>query len=255
MLLDLISVLFGCIPIYMVKAPGSFRITLLLGFVLAGLCWYFCSIYTRLWNKKFRITALHHTFCAFASGCTLLFTILFASLYYTKDAALLSIGAWQLQLNGDSTWGDQTFSKAYDTVKDLGIEDFSNAPPPGSPGALIPTNHDESRQIAAATYANEACKHFDRKRPFLSKVVWSSPGVPSDVIFQDVKAWHEQNPHYPPSRAIEIAATQIKEGLQPQVPRIITLSRLAVATLFVLMQAIPFGLIGWAAHRDIKAQL
>ncbi|MDX1982857.1 MAG: hypothetical protein SFV51_21485 [Bryobacteraceae bacterium] len=255
MLADLFSLLLGCIPIYMAKAPGSFRLTVLAGVVLAGLCWYLSSVYTRMWNKKFRITATHHFLCGFASVCTLLFTILFASLYYTRDAALISIGAWQLQLNNDAIWAERTFSKAYEKVKDLGTEDFSNAPPPGSPNSFIPTNSDESRQTAAAMYSNEACKHFDQKRPFLSKVVWSSPGVPSEVVFEDVKHWHETNPNYPPSRAIEIAANQIKQGLQPQAPRVIYLSRLAVAALFLLIQAIPFGLIGWAAYRDIRAQL
>ncbi len=239
----------------MAKDPGGFRLTLLAGVLLAGLCWYLCSVYTRMWNKRFRITITHHALCLFASLCTLFFTILFASLAYTKDAALASISLWQTQLNHDEPWAERTYSKAYDKVKDLGTEDFSNAPPPGSPGSLIPTNSDEARQTAASTYSNEACRHFDTKRPFLSKVVWSSPGVPSEVIFHDVRKWHETNPNYPPARAIDIAANQIKEGLDPQAPRVITLSRLAVTALFLLVQAIPFGLIGWAAYRDIKARL
>jgi hypothetical protein len=251
---DLVSLLLGCIPIYMVREPGSFRLTVLLGVALAGLCWVVCSVYTRLWNRRFHLTLAHHLFCAFAALCTLFFTVLFGSLYFTKDAALLSIDEWQNQLNSDRLWGDRTFAKAYDKVKDLGIEDFSNAPPPGSPNSFIPTNHDESRQTAATTYADEACKHFDQRRPFLSKVVWSSPGVPSEVVFKDVKEWHEHNPNYPPSRAIEIAAQQTKDGLEPQAPRVILLSRLTVAFLFLLIQAVPFGLIGWAAYRDIKAR-
>ena len=239
----------------MVKEPGSFRLTVLAGILLAGLCWYLCAVYTRMWNKRFRITLTHHMLCGFASLCTLFFTVLFASLAYTKEAALASISLWQVQLNNDQAWADRTFAKAYDKVKDLGTEDFSNAPPPGSPGSLIPTNSDEARQTAASTYANEACRHFDARRPFLSKVVWSSPGVPSDIIFQDVRKWHETNPNYPPARAIDIAAIQIKEGLDPQAPRVISLSRTALTALFLLIQVIPFGLIGWAAYRDIKARL
>jgi hypothetical protein len=211
-------------------------------------------VYTRLWNRRFHLTVEHHLFCAFAALCTLFFTVLYGSLYFTKDAAIASIDAWQEQLNHDGYWGDQTYAEAYDKVKELGIEDFSRSPAPGNANSLIPTSHDESRQLAASTYADEACRHFDQRRPFLSKVVWSSPGVPSEVIFQDVKSWHEHNPNYPPSRAIEIAATQIKDGLEPQAPRVIFLSRLAVAVLFILIQALPFGLIGWAAYRDIKVR-
>ncbi|MEX2264244.1 MAG: hypothetical protein WD696_19980 [Bryobacteraceae bacterium] len=252
---DLLSLLLGCITIFRVKEPGAFWLTVFLGIALAGLYWYLSSVYTRLWNKRFRITLAHHIFCGFASICTLLFTILFASLVYTKDAARASIESWQTQLNADGGWGERTFSKAYDRVRELGTEDFSAAPPPGSPGSFIPTNSDESRETAASVYANEACRHFDANRPFLSKVVWSSPGVPAETIFQDVRAWHLKNPNYPPSRAIEIAATQVRDGLNPQAPRVIYLSRLSVAGLFILIQLIPFGLIGWAAYRDIKVRL
>jgi hypothetical protein len=36
---------------------------------------------------------------------------------------------------------------------------------------------------------------------------------------------------------------------------VVYLSRLSVAGLFLLIQTIPFGLIGWAAYRDIKVRL
>jgi hypothetical protein len=255
MLLDLLSLLLGCIAIFWAKEPALFGITVLTGAILAAFCWYVCSVYTHYWNRKFRVTLTHHILCGFASICTLVFVVLFVSLYYTKDAALASIAVWQLQLNQDNEWAEQTFATAYDRVKELGIEDFSNAPPPGSPNSLIPTTQDESRQTAASVYADEACNHFDTSRPFLSKIVWSSPGVPSETIFKDTVEWFQTNNTYPPSRAIDIAATQIKEGLDPQVPRVLHLSRAAVAILFVLAQAIPFGLIGWAAYTDIKVRV
>jgi hypothetical protein len=255
MVLDLFSLLLACIGIFRSREPAFFALTLLAGGVLAALCWYVCSIYTHYWNRKFRVTMTHHILCGFASVCTLIFVVAFFSVNYTKDAALMSIEAWQLQINVDSQWSEQTFATAYDKVRELGIEDFSAAPPPGSPDSFIPTNRDESRQMAASVYANEACNHFDASRPFLSKIVWSSPGVPSETIFKDTMEWFQTNPNYPPARAIDIAATQIKEGLEPQVPRVVYLARMAVVTLFVLVQAIPFGLIGWAAYTDIKVRM
>jgi hypothetical protein len=255
MLADLLAILIASIPIYLARNPVGFRLAVLVGAVLAGLCWYLCAVYARLWNKRFHVTLAHHALCAFASICTLFFAILFASLEHTKDAALASIDLWKFQLNSDRAWAAGTFARAYEQVRRTGLEDFSNVPPPGSPNSFIPTTHDRSRQIAATTYANEACRHFDAKRPFLSKVVWSSPGIPSETIFRDVHSWHQKNPNYPPSRAIEIAAIQIKGGLEPQVPRVVYLSRVAVVILFLVVQAMPFGLIGWAAYRDIKVRM
>jgi hypothetical protein len=252
MLLDLVSLLLGCITIFHAKEPEVFAMTLLAGVILAGVCWYVCTVYTHYWNRRFQVTLIHHILCGFASICTLIFIVLFVSLFYTKEAALASIEAWQAQLNLDSAWADRTFAMAYDKVKELNIEDFSNTQPPGTPGSLIPTTKDESRQTAASVYANEACRHFDTNRPFLSKIVWSSPGVPSETIVKDTNEWFQSNPVYPVTRAIDIAANQIREGLEPQVPRVLTLARTAVFVLFVLIQAIPFGLIGWAAYTDIK---
>ncbi len=254
MVFDLLSLLSGCISIYLTKDLGSLTLTILLGAFLAGICWYACSVYTHLWNKHFQVTLRHHFYCAFASVCTLLFTILFSSLYYIKDAALLSISIWQRQINADEPWGARTFAKAYDSVMALGTEDFSEAPTPESPGSFIPTTQNESRLTVASTFAREAGIHFDQSRPFLSKIARSNPGIPSDVILEDVKTWHETNPNYPPSRAIEIAAQQVKLGLVPQVPRLISLSRISLVLLFLLVQIFPFGLIGWSAYRDIEAR-
>jgi hypothetical protein len=255
MLSDLTALFRNCIEIYMLRDPGAFRMTVILGVGLAALSWALCSVYTRLWNKRFRITLTHHALCAFASVCTLLFTILFASLQYTKEAALVRIENWQTQLKSDSVWGDRTFAKAYERVQDLGTEDFSNAPPPGSPNSIVPMNYDETKQTVASLYANEACHHFDGTCPFLSKVVWSSPGVPADTIIEDVNAWMLHDRVYPASRAIDIAGLRVREGLEPQAPRVVYLAKLAVVGLFVLIQMIPFGLIGWAAYRDIKVRL
>jgi len=255
MFVDLLTLLAGCVPIFMLKEPGGFRLAVAVGLFLAGACWGLCSVYTRLWNRQYRITLAHHLFCAFASGVTLITTVLFASLPYTKDAALLSIGAWQLQLNTDSGWGSRTFATTYERVHSLGAEDFSSAPPPAEGGAFIPTTTPEARETMAATYVDEACRHFATKRPFLSKIVWSKPGVPREVLLQDVVQWFESNSVYPVARAIEIAATQIRNGLEPQVPRVVTLSRTALVLLFLFAQAIPFAWIGWAAYRDIRAHM
>jgi len=116
---------------------GRFRVTVLIGILLAGLCWYVCSVCTRLWNKKYHITLTHRVLCGFATLCTLFFTILLARLPYTKGAALASISLWQAQLNSYQAWAERTFARANDKVKELGVEDFSNAPPPPRSSAAL----------------------------------------------------------------------------------------------------------------------
>jgi len=251
---DLITLLAGSVAISAIRNPPGFRFAILAGIVLAALCWYGCYAYTRLWNTRFHVKPLHHLLCGLAALITLAFAMLFPALAYVREAGEASIAAWEATINRDTIWAGLTFRSAYQAVRKLGIEDFAGVPEPGSLRSWIPTTHDESRQTAASVYASSACSHFARSRPFLSKLVWARPGIPADVVFADVRRWHRTNPNYPPERAIGLAVEQIRAGLVAQVPRIVTVSRTLTIVLFLLAQAVPFGLVGWAAYRDIKVR-
>lgn len=252
---DFLSLVISCIALFSSRDSRLFAATVVGGIVLAALCWFLCTVYTHLWNRRYRLTFANHVFCAVASLLTFLFVLTFASLAYTKEAALTRIDLWHIQLKSDAAWERSTFAKAYNRVKDLGIEDFSNVPPPDTPGVVIPVTRDESRQTAASTYANAACENFDEMHPFLSKIVWSRAEIPAEVVLADIRQWLQTNQVYPTDKAVELAAEQIKAGLDPQTPRVVYLSRLALIVLFLLVQALAFGLIGWAAYTDIKVSI
>ena len=251
MILDLLTLLSGSIAIFLVRNPAGVRLAVFVGTLLAILCWYGCYTYTRLWNKRFRVRVIHHMFCALAALITLVFSVLYPALAHVREAGEASIAVWESTINRDSLWAASTFRTAYQAVRNLGIEDFKGVPEPGAARSWIPTSRDESRQTAAGVYASSACNHFARSRPFLSKIIWARPGIPADVVFADVRQWHRTNPNYPPERAIGLAVEHIRGGLIAQVPRIVSLSRILTIALFLLAQAVPFGLVGWAAYRDI----
>jgi hypothetical protein len=254
LILDLLSLLTGSVAIYSVRNPTGFRLAVFVGVVLALVCWYGCYAYTRLWNRRFHVKPIHHVLCALAALITLGFSVLYPALAYVREAGEASIASWEATVNRDGVWAATTFRTAYQAVRKLGIEDFKGVPEPGAVQSWIPTSHDESRQTAAGVYASSACNHFSRSRPFLSKLVWARPGIPTEVVFADVRRWHRTNPNYPPERAIELAVEQIRAGLVAQVPRIVALSRILTIILFLLAQAVPFGLVGWAAYRDIQVR-
>lgn len=137
-------------------------------------------------------------------------------------------------------------------MKALNIEDFSNYPPPTAGGHTIPAGHEESQRRTASVYANEACKHFDSSRPFLSAIV--RPQAPLTKVYQDQRIWFDQHPDstYDLSRAVNLAATEIRNGLIPQTQRVILIAGIAAIMVFILAQAVPFGLIARAAYRDLK---
>ena len=83
------------LPVYAVKAFSNHLTeslaTLLGAILLAALCWWAASAYSRLWNLRFRITPQHHALCLLAAASTLVFVVIFASLRYTQEAAEVSI--------------------------------------------------------------------------------------------------------------------------------------------------------------------
>lgn len=250
---DFLSLLGGSVALFAIANRPGLIASCVIGIVLAAACWAGCSYYSRLWNLRYRVTLIHHLLCALAALLTLIFTVLFASLAYTREAALASVEVWEGEVNLDKAWANSTFATAYARVKSLGLEDFSNVLPPGAPGSRIPTHHDPSILAAASTYAGAAARHFITNRPFLSKIIRGRADVPTQTLDSDVKNYFATvSKHYPPVRGISLVARTIKQDLDRQAPRVVKTFRILCCALFVAFQLIPFGLVGYAAYRDLK---
>jgi hypothetical protein len=55
--------------------------------------------------------------------------------------------------------------------------------------------------------------------------------------------------------AVDLATRLIRGALVPQTDRAVYLSRTTAILLFLLFQAIPFSVIGYAAYKDLKHQV
>ena len=175
----------------------------------------------------------------------------FAGHFVLVLAGNISITSWEITVKSDKVWADTTFRNAYEAVKKLGIEDFRDVPLPGLPGSHIPVNQEKSLQEAASTYASSACDNFSHNRPFLGMIVWARPNIPAEVVLEDSQRWLRNNPIYPPERAIKLVVQQIRMSLLAQVPRLVVICRVLAVFIFLFSQVVPFGLIGWAAWREI----
>ena len=247
---DFVSLVGGCLSIQALVDRPALVTSTLVGIALGGVCWLGCSQYSKLWNLRYRVTVTHHLLCLLAMLITLGGSILFFALKHTKEAAYGSVGIWVIELQSDKLWSDQTFLKAYNKVKALGLEDFSAYP---LSRRTIPANHKPSVLGVAGTYANSAAQHFCANRPFLSLVVRAKAEVPSQIMESDINSYFAAgNSTYPNARGITLVAREIKSGLDTQVPRVVTLARGICIGLLMLFQLVPFGLVGIAAYKDIK---
>lgn len=101
---DLFSILAGCVVLLATLDPRAFWVVVGIGLLLATACWWACNYFSRLWNLTFRLTLRHQLFAGVAALITLVATVLFASLKYTHEAALISIDVWQHQISQDAAW-------------------------------------------------------------------------------------------------------------------------------------------------------
>lgn len=224
--------------------------------ILSGLCWWMCSIYSHLWNKNFRVSIIHHLMCAFAAFITFIAAVVFVSLKHANTAAGFSVEAWRTELEMDKKWADSTYATAYARVKALGIEDFSNFPPP-SPLAesAIPLTNERSQLECALTFASSAAHNFNQRRPYLSSIASAKFDIPRDVLRNDIRHYFAAiGLHYPASRGTTLVGNEIRQQLRTKLPRVVKVLRIQLFVVFLFCQMIPFGLVGWAAYRDLKAK-
>jgi hypothetical protein len=243
--------------ILLARNRSAMAITIVAAFVIAGLSWYLCNNYVKLWNRRFRLTVTHQSLTLMASALTFFFVLGFGGLKYMNDVTTAIVNIWEgFEIKTDNQWSSATFKDAYYKIKGLNIENFDNHPIPEQGGNLIPATKKASQEMAAKVYAVAACDHFDKEHPFLSKIIWSNPAQSADNVSNDVMNYFKSNPGstYSAEKAIDIAANTIKEQLTTQTPRTVTLSRIALVVLYLLVMAIPLGAIGYAAYKDIRIQ-
>jgi hypothetical protein len=250
---DFFSLFAGCIALFVLQSRPQFGLTLLMGVTLAALCWFGCSHYSRLWNIRYRVTLTHHVLCALAAVLTLLFTVFFAALGYTKEAAYMSVQAWEQNINHDANWAETTFATTWHKVKSSGLENFSNVPSPGESESIIPITKPATIHLTVAAYAAASVDHFNKSRPFLSKILQAHTELPSQVLDADVTDYFAtKGDTYPETRGVSLMASKITSELDEQLPRVVTTCRLLAIGLVLSIQFTLFGLVGVAAYRNLK---
>jgi hypothetical protein len=251
---NMLEVLGRCVALLVEKEPGTFGITLLVGVILAALCWWAATHYSRLFNLTFRITRLHQVLCAIAAILTLVFCVFFVSLKFTRQIAEDAIVTWHRRVINPN-WMYPVGIKLYYAIKATGAEDFSRYPPPVW-GKVVnyPLNKPSSRHLAASLPANEALRLFRSMYPYLSYVLSLPTRMADAIIFNDVNAFFARTPNgtYPEERAIGLTAAEIRNRLDPETPKAVLYARLILTACFLLAQLIPFLWIGFAAYRDLR---
>ncbi len=189
-----------------------------------------------------------------AAMMTLAATVCFVALRHAQEASEASVSFWEEQLKWDKVWATKTFNTAYDTVKALGIEDFTKYPAPPI-GRKIPITNNLSMIEFAKVYTRSAANHFVNKRPCLSGIIQARSDVPADVLKKEISGFFAKGGlTYEATDAIALVAAEIRKGLNNHLPRVVKEFRIMLVGIFLAGQLLAFGLVGWAAYRDLKAR-
>jgi hypothetical protein len=111
-------------------------------------------------------------------------------------------------------------------------------------------------------YADAAVHNYNEQNPFLSIFV-APREAPVDVWYNDETAFFRNEAQIHPGQAatyyddkgIAAVAAAIDKDIVAAAQRLIPETRTILVCLFILVQLVPFSLIGWAAYRDIKVMV
>lgn len=244
-----------CIGMLASRSPRTLVITLIAAIILAGVCWWICTNYYKLWNNRFNVGPLHLALCGLAALMTLVFTVVFVSLRYTQPIVESKIRAWHSAAAKDTQVAIAIARRAYDDVKKSGLEDFSKVAPFASQEYALPVSSDATRRLASQAYVQATLDDFRRKNPSIVGAL-RLPAPSIAYIMADRERYLRQNPNaqYNAVRALETGSNYIRTTLLRQAPATVYRVRFFAVLMFLLFQAIPFAVIGWSAYRDLKEQ-
>jgi len=248
---DLLEIGLDCVRILASQDVAGFLASFTVGSVLAALCWYGCTHYARLWNKRFHATVTHHVLCALAAVVTFIATITWSGLGFLSGYAQLRVRGWEAQLLENTGWRERTFQRAYHDVQRAGVEDFREYP---LSRRIIPAESLSTRELVATRYASDAVQDFRERAPWLGSLLTPSTVDPRAQMRADMNRFfrRQRGATYALDAAVALVARLISEDLIRKTPRLVTVGRSGLVMAFVLVQLVPLGFIGWAATRDIR---
>lgn len=253
-IIDLFKFIVQCISDLRVASPQSFYFSLTGGTLAAAAIYFLASRFSHLWNTRFNLRPGHHVLCSLAALATLFVVVAWVGLGQAAVVAGRMIDVWTLRIQNDQKWGSDTFDRAYYTIRDLKVEDFSNHPAPENGGTIVPLNHPSSKLEWASAYANGALDHFQNTQSFLALFLWANAKLPRSLVEEDENAWFAAgNKIYPSWKAVQLVSTETQRQLKKNVEHLVAYGRGGLAILFGFFQTLAFGLIAYASYSDLKA--
>ena len=220
------------------------------GVVAAVLCFFLCSWFTRLWNRKFQASLSHYLWCGLAAFVTIILAVGLAAVMNLGAAAKLRLDQWSAPFaDGGSAPSIRLWEAEGKALVAAGI-------PQPDPSTQRHSYRDSSGMaVAAKASATEALLIFKENNPFLSQMVAGTTDHAMQAVQQDMETFFQDPAHrgedYKFPNAIKLLQTVLGEEINRRIPGFQQEALLVAIALFLLVQAAPIVLAGLAAYQQI----
>jgi len=193
-----------------------------------------------------------------ATVLTALGAILWVAGNNLRAGLALILVAWQGAINEDGPWAQRTFVARYETVKKLGLEDFTNHPHPSRGGTTIPLNASESRLQDARVVIGLASVHFAGAYPALGRLLKVTDGLAAPIsrVKNQVDAFFATGEHImPAAKTIKMCAEILKETFEGRYGALVAMTRWIAVGLPVISWLALYVWIARASSKIIKSKV
>ncbi len=289
---DIIEIILNSIKAIQILSIYNITFGVLVAIVIAILTWTGAIYFAKLWNKAYTRRPISYLLSGLAAIISFIYIIVFFSFSQLDTITKLYLELWSKSLKINQQWQDETFHKAFYAVKKQDPEGFIGVTTPEDGGSFIPLRNENAQLEAAYVYANQASQDFKKTYPFLSKVLFgNNTHTTKNEISSDIKRYFEQdygngnqdikseisklldryavsvdlcgleqmeqinpneNREYKAAWAVDLASDNIRKQLEKRISRVKIMTRIGLTVVFLIIQLIPFGLIGYMAYRALK---
>lgn len=226
---------------------------LIVGAGLALVGWWAAGRFARLWNRRYRLRLPHHLLRIAAAVVTFLAVLGWSVTSFVEGMAWSAEQRCQEVLSEGDRWLQEAHAQAYSAVWELGTENFGGVPSPDAVGSYIPLTNAASVEAVATVYARSAVARLEEQLPQVALLAERGLEV---VIRRLAVALRDglgdAGRAFSVAQAKEFVVSDLIGNLLAPVRAWVQLARVKLAALLLVTQALVFGLIGFAAYRDIK---
>lgn len=249
MLHDFLNLVMTGLAMEWEQRPAQLAAFCVGGLCGAVACFFLCSFFARLWNRRIQLTRSHRAWCAFAALVCVILVVMMAGVLRLGDAARLRISDWSALFSDEhSSASLRLWDAEGRTLQAAGFPQSAQFP-------QVHTYDPEGRAIklGATAMSTEALQIFGESNPLLHHLIQGRTDGAVAAVSNNTEQFFHDHPGEERrfSDSLPILRHEMELGLIDSVPAFQRQALVAAMILLVIAQCIPILLTGFSAYGQI----